>query len=129
MDDFKKEEILSTLGIQEIMIEKNVEVFDRDQFHLYTPHDYFSSSRKEMDEVYRMSETVLLHKESGLRLEYLTTESYDGDEYRYRFRSMFIITKSRKKMDVTDVDFEKEMFITVEGEIPFSAVKLDVKGD
>lgn len=112
------------------MTEKNyVPAFDRDLFHLYTPDDYLSSSRKEMDEVYRMSELVLLHTESGLRLEYLTTESYDGDEYRYRLRSIFIVTKSGKTINVTEADFEKKYFETTEGTIPFSEVKMNTKGD
>ncbi len=88
-----KEFLLTTLGLKETMIEKNyVPAFDQDLFLRYTPTDYFSSDRKEMDEVYRMSELVLLHKESGLRLEYLASESYDGDEYKYMLRSIFIIT-------------------------------------
>ena len=123
-------EILSILGLQEIMIEKNgMEAFDRELFDSYTPRDYFSSSRKEMDDVYRMSELVLLHKASGLRLEYLITESYFGDEYRYRFRSMFIITSSGKKLDVAEVNFEKEIFTTPDVEVSFSEVKVNSKGD
>ncbi len=112
------------LGLMEVVSD-----FKRDDFHTYVPGDYPDSQRESMDEVYRMGEIVLLHKTTGLRLEYLTTESYYGDEVRYRFRSIFIVTKSGEKRDVLDVDFESEQIATPEGLVPFSNLKMDSRGD
>ena len=126
----KFEIMLTTIGLKEVMIEKEYGVaFDRDQFHIYTPQEYWHAERREMDEVYRMWESVLLHKTSGLRLEYLITESYYGDEYRYRLRRIFIITRALKSLTVTHVDFSQQLFITPNGNIPFEEVKMDCEGD
>ena len=94
-----------------------------------TPGEYLQSERKEQDEIYRMSERVLLHKASGLRLTYLTTESYYGDEYRYRLRDIFIISNRNKRIPVTGVDFSSSQFVTPDGVIPFGEVKTDCRGD
>src|SRR5262245_22483541 len=128
LPDDRKREILSAIGLQETMIEnENTDAFNRESFLTYTPPDYHNSERQARDEIHRMGETILLHKSSGLRLEYLTTESYFGDEYRYRLRSMFIITKENKKVEVTDIDFAKQQFLTPDGIVPFSEVKMDSK--
>lgn len=126
----KQEILLAAIGLKAVMVEKNdTDAFNKDLFHRYTPQDYLHSERKDMDEVYRMEEIVLIHKSSGLRLEYLTTESYFGDEYRYRIRDIFILTKALKRIAVTDIDFTREMFVTPEGVIPFSEVRMDSGGD
>lgn len=105
------------------MTERNhIDPFDKDIFYSYTPEDYLHSSRKEMDEIYRMSEIVLLHKSSGLRVECLTTESYQGDELRYRVRDVYIIINGGKRVEVAAIDFSRHMFTTPEGLIPFEEV-------
>ncbi len=130
LTDTRKQEILSTLGLQGSMTEKgNDDAFNKELFLIYTPHDYHNSERQTRDEVHRMGETILLHRSSGLRLEYLTTESYFGDEYNYRLRSMFIITNENRKVEVQDVDFAKQQFITPEGVFLFSQVKMNTQGD
>lgn len=75
-----------------------------------------------MDEVYRMNEVVLMHKATGLRIEYLTTESYYGDELRYRVRDMFIITNEGQRLSVLAADFANEVFDTPSGAVPFKEV-------
>jgi hypothetical protein len=72
---------------------------------------------------------VLLHVSTGLRAEYLTTESYNGDELRYRLRDVFIITKGRKRIGLTGINLNKHLFETPGGEISFKEVKLDHQGD
>ena len=130
LTDTRKQEILTALGLRGSMTEKgNDDAFNKESFLTYTPHDYHNSERQARDEVHRMGETILLHKSSGLRLEYLTTESYFGDEYGYRLRSMFIITKENKKVEVQDVDFAKQQFMTPDGVFLFSQVKMNTKGD
>ena len=129
-DKPKQKTILTSLGLQEVMTETNdVTPFNGDTFHIYTPGEYLRSERKEQDEIYRMSERVLMHKASGLRLTYLTTESYYGDEYRYRFRDIFIINNRNQRIPVTGVDFSTRQFVTPDGVIPFGEVKMDSQGD
>ena len=116
--------MLAAIGLMEIMTEKDyIDPFNKDHFDRYTPKDYLDSSRKEMDEVYRMSEVVLLHKATGLRVECLTTENYMGDELRYRVKDVFILTNRGQRVGVTAVDFNKHILHTTEGLIPFEKVE------
>lgn len=125
-----RELLLSAIGLREVMIERNyIDPFDKDLFHRYTSKEYLHSPHKEMDEVYRMCEVVLLHKATGLRAEYLTTESYEGDELRYRVRDVFIITTEGKRTEATGIDFNRHLFVTPGGEISFEKVKQDHRGD
>jgi hypothetical protein len=122
----RKQEILTVIGLQASMTEKgNADAYNKELFLRYTPRDYPDSERQARDDVHRMSETILLHKASGLRLEYITTESYFGDEYSYRLRSMFMITNENKKVQVLDVDFARQQFITADGVVLFSQVKMN----
>ena len=128
--NLSRESLLSAIGLKEVMIERNyIDPFDNDLFHRYTSQGYLHSSNRTMDEVYRMSEVVLLHAATGLRAEYLTTESYEGDELRYRVRDVFIITKGGKRIGVTGIDFNRHLFETPAGEISFEDVKMDDQGD
>lgn len=115
-----QEIILAQLGLQTVMTD-----IDRQRFQVYVPRDYPGSERAQMDEVYRMSEIILVHPETGLRLEYLVTENYDGDVVRYRFRSLFIITHTGDVVDVVEIDVEQQCFKTSIGRVLFSAVKRD----
>ena len=128
--NLSRESLLSAIGLKEVMIERNyIDPFEKDLFQRYTSHEYHHSPNKEMDEVYRMSEVVLLHIATGLRAEYLTTESYEGDELRYRVRDVFIITKDGKRIGVTGIDFKRHVFVTTAGEISFEKIKMDQHGD
>lgn len=69
-----------------------------------------------------MFEITLLHSESGLRIVYTTAESYYGDSVEYKLIRMFIIKKDQKQLDIEDVDFSKEVFVTASEMIPFVAV-------
>ena len=117
--------LLASIGLKEVMVEKDsIDPFDSGLFIIYTPEEYLKSERKEMDEIYRIGEKVLIHKTSGLRIEYVTTESYYGDEYTYRLKSIFIITKRGEKLQVTETDFNHKIFTTSKGMISFSEVSL-----
>ncbi|MBK8292831.1 MAG: hypothetical protein IPK96_19730 [Flammeovirgaceae bacterium] len=117
--------LLASIGLKEVMVEKDsMDPFNSELFIIYTPEEYLQSERKEMDEIYRIGEKVLLHKTSGLRIEYVTSESYFGDEYTYRLKSIFIITKRGEKLQVTETDFNHKIFTTSKGMISFSEVSL-----
>jgi hypothetical protein len=109
--------LLHSLGLDEVMATIN-----HPDFRLYVPKDYPGSERESMDEVYRMSELVLLHERTGLRLEYLRSESYYGDDVRYRLRSVFIITLTGEKLEVLDLAEEKQCFTTPAGVVGFDQV-------
>ena len=121
-----RQALLAAIGLKEIMTERNYcDPFNKDHFHRYTSQEYLQSANREMDEVYRMGEVVLMHKQTGLRVGYLTTETYYGDELRYRVMDVFVITKGGRSVGVTGIDFNKQMFDTPNGAIPFDEVKLD----
>lgn len=128
--NLSRQSLLAAIGLKEVMLERNyIDPFDKDLFHRYTSRAYQHSPNKEMDEVYRMCEVVLLHIATGLRVEYLTTENYEGDELRYRVRDLFIITSEGKRTEVTGIDFNRHLFVTPVGEISFAKVKMDHVGD
>lgn len=122
--------ILSKVKLQEEMVWKPGKIiFDERIFQTFVSEEYKNSSRKDTDEVYRMSEIVALHKISGLRLVYVTTEDYNGDTVTYKLNDLFIITTQQKNLKPTDMNTTKKCFITPEGQISFSSVKKDSKGD
>jgi hypothetical protein len=77
-----------------------------------------------------MSEKVLIHKKSGMRIHYLETENYVGDKVEYKLmKNVFIITLQNEKLEIDDVDFSKQYFVTSGTIIPFAIVKKDSVGD
>ncbi len=114
---------MAAIGLEEVMTERNfIDPYDKSLFHRYTPEEYLHSPHRDMDEIYRMSEVVLQHIPTGLRVTYLTTESYDGDELRYRAKDVFIITHTGQHLNVTAANFTKEVFNTPSGTVPFKEV-------
>ncbi len=124
----KYNEILSIIGLKRHMVSQapNFYAYDSRQFRQYVPNDYRGSEREEADEIYRMSEFVLLHKILGLRICYLTSESYDGETMDYNLKDIFIITKTGKRLKVLDIDFDKELFITTDNPISFEDVYMQI---
>lgn len=109
-------EILSGIGV---LVGKNFMQYPDSDFTKYVSHEYLNSKRHEDDEIYRMFEPTLVHHATGLRIVYTTTESYFGDSVEYRIIDMFVLTLEGKKLDVVDVDFESEEFLTTSGNMPF----------
>ena len=58
--------------------EPNFNFWDEKDFLKYTESEYLNSPTKEVDEVYRMSEFILLHKKTGIRLRVIYSENYFG---------------------------------------------------
>ena len=96
---------------------------DYEEFTAYIPFTYRNSETEAMDEIYRMYEHVLLHKRTGLRISYLTTESYDGDTVAYTVFNCFVITHQNQRYGVHAIDLQKQIFETTAGELPFSAIR------
>lgn len=115
----KQDQILSAIGLQ---ISLNSISYDESKFKKYISREYLNSERFQSDEIYRMFEMTLLHHDSGLRIVYTTTESYYGDRVEYKVIDMFIITRSQKRMEIVDADFNEKIFHTANEIIPFTEV-------
>ncbi len=122
----KQDVILSVIGLKRHMVwqEPHFSVYDSSKFIRYVPSDYIGSERTEADEIYRMSEFALIHISTGLRITYLTSESYDGETVDYNMKEIFIITITGERLEVIDVDFRKELFFTPDDSIPFADVSM-----
>ncbi len=121
--------MLSKIGLQDIMIWQDHDdyIFDEKIFDTYVSEEYHNSIRKETDEVYRLSEIVVIHKLSGARIEYVISEDYTGNKCEYKVQDVFIITLQNKRVKILDIDFSKQYFVTSEGEIPFSEIEKSSK--
>jgi hypothetical protein len=98
-------------------------VYNTNKFTNYVSSEYLNSARKETDEAYRMFEITLLHNETGLRVSYTTSESYDGETVEYKLNKVFIQTESGFLFDVIDVDFEKKIVRLESGTISFEQIR------
>ena len=119
------DKVLSVIGLKRQMTWKasGSYLFDDKSFTKYVSTEYLESARKETDEAYSMFEITLLHNETGLRISYTTTESYDGETVEYKLNNVFIQTNSKLVFDVIDVDFQKKLFIVKNDIISFEDVR------
>lgn len=109
-------QVLVSIGLKEIMTDNESQpAFDRSQFLVYTPPEYLLSEHQDRDAVHRITEGVLLHKATGLRIKCLVSESYYGDELRYRVAELFVITKEGERLVIRDWDETSGNFITNKG--------------
>jgi hypothetical protein len=115
--------ILNKIGLKENITckEPNFYFWDEKDFSRYSESDYLNSETREVDEVYRMSEFILLHKSSGIRMRVIYSESYYGDELDYTICNLFVISKGNKRCEVFDVNFDKELISTEIGDISFKS--------
>src|SRR5687768_13554242 len=113
--------ILSSIGLKSsmVLLPNMFSVYDERKFTRYVTSEYKNSERRDSDEIYRMFEFNLLHIKSGLRLNLTSSESYDGETVTYTVVELFIITSDNKKLEVNDVDFQKQLFYAEGLEIPF----------
>jgi hypothetical protein len=121
------ENILKSAGLKEKYVCKDPDFYFWDKsFHqTYTEPSYYTSKDKEMDEVYRMHQSVMLHFETGIRFVMFTSENYLGDEVSYSLCRPFIITTDGRKLNLNDVDLDNKVFFTDQGKIPFEMVLRD----
>jgi hypothetical protein len=120
-------EIFKSVGLKGKYVckEPNFYFWDENEFTTYTEPSYYESELKEMDEVYRMNESVLLHYSTGIRFVMVTSENYYGDEVTYKLDSPFINKIDGTKYFIKDIDLENQQFITVGNKISFDQVKKD----
>jgi hypothetical protein len=118
------EKIFYAVGLEQKYVckEPNFYFWDKNEFRSYTEPSYYESENKEMDEVYRMHESVLLHYSSGIRFVMLTSENYYGDEVTYTLCRPFIKSLDGERYSLEAIDFTYQQFITDEGKISFDQV-------
>lgn len=132
----KRQEILSWVGLKARMDTApeskyhfdEEKVIDRSVFETYSSNEYRGSQIVETDEAFGFYNTVLLHKESGLRFEYAVYENYYGDA-EYKLLHVFIKTNEMKILAVLDFDIEKKQVVTPYEVVPFSDLKKDTQWD
>src|SRR4051812_28448147 len=97
-----EEELLKAVGLETFMTRTTGEpsLFDKNAFDIYTSDEYLCSGRRETDDAYNMSEIVLLHKASGLRLEYTVRDLYTSSEEQYKLMNIFISTAKENRVEV-----------------------------
>ena len=73
--------ILKIIGLKKTYVCKSPDFYfwDESEFKNYTTIKYKKSEIKEMDEFYRIHESNLLHKKTGIRIKMSTSENYTGD--------------------------------------------------
>ena len=73
--------ILKIIGLKKKYVCKSPDFYfwDESEFKNYTTIKYKKSEIKEMDEFYRIHESNLLHKKTGIRIKMSTSENYTGD--------------------------------------------------
>ena len=118
------ENILKSVGLKDKYVCKEPDFYfwDKTKYDTYTEPSYYTSKEKEMDEVYRMHESVMLHFETGTRFVLFTSENYIGDILTYKLSNPFILTINGERHYIEDIDLENKLFITEEGNIPFEQV-------
>ena len=77
---------------------------------------------KEVDEVYRMSEFILLQKRTGIRLRVIYSENYYGDELDYKIIQVFVILNDGKINNVLELNVENKTITTDKGIINFKSI-------
>lgn len=111
--------VLSAIGLKFLPDQIDYPAGD---FTKYVATEYKNSERYQTDEVYRMFELTLLHHATGMRIVYTTHESYYGDSVEYKIIFLYIIRSDNKRLDVLDVDFDKQAFLTNSGTVTFQEV-------
>ena len=116
--------ILKIIGLKKSYVCKspNFYFWDESEFKNYTTTKYKKSEVKEMDEFYRIHESNLLHKKTGIRVKMTTSENYTGDEVTYNLYKVFILSKNYREVELEDVDFEKSIFICNKRDIKFENI-------
>lgn len=117
--------IFSQLGLNERYIcnsDTDFHFWDKQDFKYYNSVDYQNSQQKEDDEFYRMHESVLMHRKTGIRFSLLSSENYVGDEVTYTLCAPFIITVDGIRKYLTNLDIENGVCYTEDEAIEFNQI-------
>lgn len=92
--------ILKKIGLKDKYVCKspNFEFWSKKEFDFYTTSEYHKSHRKEVDEFYKIHESNLLHKKTGIRLRMSSSEDYTGEEVTYNIYKVYFINNKKRKL-------------------------------
>ena len=120
----KLEEILNQFGFKSEITckEPNMNFWDEKEYLKYTEREYLNSKTKEVDEVYRMSEFILLNYKTGIRFRVIYSENYFGDELDYKIIEVFVILIDGTYKSVLELNLDKQTIKTEDGLVDFISV-------
>jgi hypothetical protein len=120
----KLEKILNQFGLKSEITckEPNMNFWDEKEYLKYTEREYLNSKTKEVDEVYRMSEFILLNYKTGIRFRVIYSENYFGDELDYKIIEVFVILIDGTYKSVLELNLDKQTIKTEDGLVDFISV-------
>ena len=120
----KLKEILNQFGLKSEITckEPNMYFWDDKEYLKYTEREYLNSTTKEVDEVYRMSEFILLNYKTGIRFRVIYSENYFGDELDYKIIEVFVLLTDGTYQVVLELNLVKETINTMYGVVDFNSV-------
>jgi hypothetical protein len=120
----KSEEILNQFGLKSEITckEPNMYFWDDKEYLKYTEREYLNSKTKEVDEVYRMSEFILLNYKTGIRFRVIYSENYFGDELDYKIIEVFVLLNDGTYKSVLELNLDKQTIKTEDGVVDFSSI-------
>jgi hypothetical protein len=120
----KLEKILNQFGLKSEITckEPNMNFWDEKEYLKYTEREYLNSKTKEVDEVYRMSEFILLNYKSGVRFRVIYSENYFGDELDYKIIEVFVLLIDGTYKSVLELNIDKQTIKTEDGLVDFSSI-------
>jgi hypothetical protein len=120
----KLEEILNQFGLKSEITckEPNMYFWDDKEYLKYTEREYLNSKTKEVDEVYRMSEFILLNYKTGIRFRVIYSENYFGDELDYKIIEVFVLLIDGTYKSVLELNLDKQTIKTEDGVVDFSSI-------
>jgi hypothetical protein len=120
----KLEEILNQFGLKSEITckEPNMYFWDEKEYLKYTEREYLNSKTKEVDEVYRMSEFILLNHKTGIRFRVIYSENYFGDELDYKIIEVFVLLIDGTYKSVLELNLDKQTIKTEDEVVDFSSI-------
>jgi hypothetical protein len=120
----KSEEILNQFGFKSQITckEPNMYFWDDKEYLKYTEREYLNSKTKEVDEVYRMSEFILLNYKTGIRFRVMYSENYFGDELDYKIIEVFVLLNDGTHKGVLELNLDNQTIKTEDGMVDFSSI-------
>lgn len=120
----KLEKILNQFGLKSEITckEPNMNFWDEKEYLKYTEREYLNSKTKEVDEVYRMSEFILLNYKTGIRFRVIYSENYFGDELDYKIIEVFVLLIDGTYKSILELNLDKQTIKTEDGLVDFSSI-------
>ena len=120
----KLEKILNQFGLKSEITckEPNMNFWDDKEYLKYTEREYLNSKTKEVDEVYRMSEFILLNYKTGIRFRVIYSENYFGDELDYKIIEVFVLLIDGTYKSVLELNLDKQTIKTEDGLVDFNSI-------